>query len=418
MEDADEVQRKQRKLLYLESLRGIAAVVVILSHFANAFFPAAAINPTDPTHNAYEWWFHNTPLGIVLAGNFAVCLFFVMSGYVLVRPYFLAKRSEVLVSAAYRRYFRLMPPAALSVLIALLLMKLHLFTNQAVVPLSGSYHWLNALWNFPPSIKVALYQAFAGSFLANQVSFNPLLWTMTVEFLGSMLIFGVASVFGNQPKRWLVYAALAIIFARTYYLGFIVGMALADYFSAPGAVARIHVRERYLTLLLVTGLLLGAYPSDGYASISWYKSLVIPFLNSAQLISLWHTIGATFVVGSILIWTRAKSLLSHRSVVFLGRMSFSLYLTHLIILCTLGTELFVLLHTHMGYRLSVLVTSLVTFGVIFVVAYAYTRFVDEPSIRRARRIGAWLMDRTPGSPEDQPNGASAKRERGAGVSII
>lgn len=398
MEDADEVKQKKRKLLYLESLRGIAAFVVVLSHFALAFYPVMESGHASPAHTPFDIWFYDNPLGIVVAGNFAVCLFFVMSAYVLVRPYFLSKRHDVIVSAAARRYFRLMPPAALSIAISYLILKFKLYTNMAAISLTGS-QWLGSLFGITPHLHDALYQAFIGAFLNDQVTFNPLLWTMTNEFLGSMLIFGIAAVFGQLRKRWVIYAIFGFIFIRSYLMGFVIGMALADYMAAHDGklvAPQLRVRTPFLVLATLLGLVLGAYPSDGSAGSSMYRYLSIPHFDVFSLMSFWHTIAAVLVVGSLLFWTSAQKFLSNRWFVQLGKMSFSIYLTHMILLCTVATGAFeVLRHHHIGYRLSTAITFVLFMVVVFGVGYLYTNFVDMRSIVWARKVGAWIMSKSP-----------------------
>jgi peptidoglycan/LPS O-acetylase OafA/YrhL len=415
VDDADELQDKRGKLLYLESLRGLAAMLVVFSHYASAFYPASAQDPAAPLHSHLEPWLHNTPLGLLLAGNFGVCIFFVMSGYVLVRPFFLSKRHELLVSAAVRRYLRLMPPVAVSVLAAYVLLKLHLFTNQALVPVTGSA-WLQMLFGFTAHLHDALYQAFVGAFLSGQATYNPLLWTMTTEFLGSMLIFGIAALVGWLSKRWIFYAALMLVFARSYYLGFICGLVIADYLTTEHGIAmRARLRHYgwYLASLLVGGLLLGAYPADGHADVTWYHAFVLPMFSRGQLISFWHTMGALLVVGSILMWPRMKGWLSAKWLVGLGEMSFSIYLTHMLILCTVVTAVFARVHLHMGYGRSFALTFFITLPFILGVSYFYTRYVDGPAIRGARRFGKWVMRDKEAKVANAPAGARASKEASA-----
>ena len=320
-----------------------------------------------------------------------------MSGYVLVRPFFLAKDLGILTSAAFKRYWRLMPPAAISVFAAYLLLRFHAFTAMSAEHITGSI-WLENKWTFLPHLHDALYQAFVGAFFNMDVpSYNPLLWTMTIEFLGSMLIFAVAAIVGAKAKRWLVYAGLVVLFSRTYFLGFIVGLILADYLSHPGTIARIRIKEPYLILLVGMGLLLGSYPSDLRPDLSpWYRHLIFFNFNSLELMIFWHTLGAAMVVGGLLVWTRAKQALSHPWLVKLGKMSFSLYLTHMIILCSAGTAMFTAFYNHhFGYRDSFLLTCLLTGILILGVSYLYTRWVDGPSIRYSRVVGKWLSSDGP-----------------------
>ena len=62
-------------------------------------------------------------LSILWNGNFAVCIFFVLSGYVLSRPYYFGNRLETLRERHLKRYLRLSIPIAASVFIGYFMMK-------------------------------------------------------------------------------------------------------------------------------------------------------------------------------------------------------------------------------------------------------------------------------------------------------
>ncbi len=64
-----------RRFYELDSLRGVAALTVVLHHFSR-------ICPENFTHLLIR-----TPLRLLLAGDQAVILFFLLSGFVLTLPY-------------------------------------------------------------------------------------------------------------------------------------------------------------------------------------------------------------------------------------------------------------------------------------------------------------------------------------------
>ena len=74
-----EVDRKP----YLDGLRGFAAVMVFFGHLAIALMPAmVTFNPAE-SHGGLEIAVGQSPLSILWQGNFAVCLFFVLSGFLI-----------------------------------------------------------------------------------------------------------------------------------------------------------------------------------------------------------------------------------------------------------------------------------------------------------------------------------------------
>jgi peptidoglycan/LPS O-acetylase OafA/YrhL len=387
----EENGEQKARLFYLEGLRGLAALVVVLNHFSNTFFPAASYVPALQTHAWWEPLLHNTPLGFFLAGNFSVCLFFIMSAFVLTRPFFLKRDRSVIVKAATKRYFRLLPPVAVSVIVALALLKLQWFTNQAAAAATGSV-WLHGLFATPGVIREALYQAFVGSLITGDVSYNPLLWTMTYEFLGSMLIFATAALVGRRRWRWIAYAALGVLFIHSFYLGFIIGMVLAD-LAANSKSFKAWTRSlsrTFAAALVLSGLLLAAYPSDGYPGASLYHAFVLPGFDAVALMAFWHTLAATLLILGVFAWVRAQNALGHPWLVQLGKMSFSMYVIHLIFICTVTTWLFSRL-TPLGYLWAAGLACLASLFFILGLSYAYTRLFDAPAIRAANKFGSWFM---------------------------
>ncbi|WP_443147193.1 acyltransferase family protein [Paenibacillus sp. KACC 21273] len=83
-----------QKLKYLDGLRGLAALIVVISHFVVAFYPSLYNGSIDSVHTqkSLELWISKSPFNLFYNGNFAVCVFFVLSGYVLSYKFFITKR--------------------------------------------------------------------------------------------------------------------------------------------------------------------------------------------------------------------------------------------------------------------------------------------------------------------------------------
>ena len=192
-----------RKIGYLDGLRGLAAFQVVFHHFILTFYPALFIFPGVATHlpGTIEATISASPLNLLWDGNFAVCLFFILSGYVLSHKFFLHGNAEIATAAAVKRYFRLALPAAFSVLLAYVMMKLSLFFNQPAGVAAGS-DWLAGVWTFQPRFFDALNQAFLGVFFAGTFSYNAVLWTIALEFAGSFIVFGFLALFGTARNRF------------------------------------------------------------------------------------------------------------------------------------------------------------------------------------------------------------------------
>ena len=103
------------KLNYLDGLRGWAAAIVLLDHWM-------LMGYNDPTSQSqsvlWESWLFRTPLRLFIDGGFAVSIFFVLSGYVLMIKYMKNQgRTDLITSGLIKRYPRLMFPAFVSLIL-------------------------------------------------------------------------------------------------------------------------------------------------------------------------------------------------------------------------------------------------------------------------------------------------------------
>lgn len=365
-------------------------MMVVFTHFVGSFFPAVMGGADYPIHSKFDLLIHSTPLAVLVNGNFAVCVFFVLSGFVLTRAFFITGDSGLLTRAAIKRYVRLMPPVVASVALAYVILRLGLFYNQQAAQVSGS-PGLAEMWPFAAHFREALSQAFYGVFVKGvpgSESYNPVLWTMQIEFLGSFLVFAAAALFGKHHGRLAVYAVLLVLLWNRYYAGFVIGLILADLTTRGGWEPLIAKLKWPVWLgLVLAGLYFGGYPSSASAAGTVYD--VFPTLvHALQPFQVWHTLGAGLLVVGVLGWARAQAVLSWRPFVELGRQSFSLYLTHLTLIASFSSYLFLqLTASKLGYRTSFLIMVAVSLVLMFSVSWLYTKWIDEPSIRLAAWVG-------------------------------
>ena len=129
----------------LEGLRGLAALMVVASHYVHAFYPSLATGNMGFQHMTYEDNIYGTPLTLAFAGTFAVAIFFVLSGFVLTIGFFQTKKIDIIKKLASKRYLRLMLPALASIFLCLVLMKLNIASIDSAASLAHS-KWLADAW--------------------------------------------------------------------------------------------------------------------------------------------------------------------------------------------------------------------------------------------------------------------------------
>ena len=384
----------------LESVRGLAAVNVLFAHFLVMFFPYLGNNLWNDRNTTVravaqkypvEEIFGSAPFTILFNGTFPVCIFFVLSGYVLSQRFIQTGDRGVLYDGALKRLPRIIVPVLASVLLAWALLTAGLMAT-AEGPGLGAASWLTDAYTTPVSFGSALWLGLVGAPLLGQTVINAPLWTMRIELMGSFLIFAAFWLAGRH-RPWLAAGAffsVLLLFNRgssnnIFFLGFLIG-ALIHYVRP-----LIYGRAWLTTLLLMVGLLLGGF--DYSAAYYWLDNIQLPSmgpfvadLHGARM-SLYFTAGAALVIAAVVASPRVSRWLSHGALTRLGRVSFALYLIHWPIMCSLSLHVAAFgLAQGLTYPQAVALSAAVSFPAIFLAASLFTRAIDEPAIALAKRF--------------------------------
>jgi peptidoglycan/LPS O-acetylase OafA/YrhL len=375
-----------RKIHYLDGLRGLAAFVVVFHHFILAFYPALFLGINAQTHlgAGQEAFLSGSVFNLFYNGNFMVCIFFVLSGFVLSYKFFVKKDHEILTQSASKRYLRLVIPVAVSISLAFFLMKFSLFYNQQAGIISGS-NWLGVFWRFTPNFGDALSQILLGTFFTNVYDYNVTLWTVAFEFFGSFLVLGFLALFGQAKNRSVAYVFAIIFFFQSYYLAFILGMLLSDlYVHRETFFGKLNKNKLIQAGLLLAGLFLGAYPSGRGVEGTWYASMEKEYLvNSAVL---YHILGAFLLILVLLNSKRMQKIFAHKYLLFLGEISFSMYLLHFIVLGSFSSFIFINLAPRMQYAPAFLLTFVTSLALIIALSYLMYLYVDMKAVRFSKLV--------------------------------
>lgn len=351
------------RFYYLEGIRGLCAASIVLHHFFLLLYgPMIPKGYTDQ----------------------GVCVFFVLSGFILSAKYFRTGEKDSLSSAAIRRYLRLTAPAFCSILITAVFMRLGFFyyhecrgiTQTPLDVFHGEY-------GFTYAIREGLWgQYFTFDF---GTSFNPALWTMSFELFGSFLVFSFLALFGDM-RRWVLYIIALLIFGKGYYLAFILGMILSDItfsrLKMEFPKGKLHVLWLPLAVYLM-------FYTEGHPL---YTQLHLPLMDRAGIAPnvFFHILGATALIWGVLTNPFLQKILALPPLVKLGGHSFSLYLIHDIILSSFGggTLLF-LLGKDISYPVALSGAALVSLPFLTLFTVGLSR-VDRYSKDMGRKFEAWM----------------------------
>lgn len=247
---------------YLDGLRGLAAFIVVVSHFLIGFYPSFHTGNIDTlrTNSGIEILFAKTPLNLIYGGNVSVCIFFILSAYVLTYRFFRDNNENIIISSLVRRYLRLMPPVLFSITVAYCLMKLGLFYNVEASKVTLSDWWLGSFYNFEPNFYEMIKQGLYGVFLEHSYTYNSVLWTMYYEFYGSLIVLVSALVFGKIKNRYIFYVVALLITVKTYFFTFFLGLILSDLSNSKNNFT-IRYNKNYINIIfIIIGLFLASYP--------------------------------------------------------------------------------------------------------------------------------------------------------------
>jgi peptidoglycan/LPS O-acetylase OafA/YrhL len=265
--------------------------------------------------------------------------------------------------------------------------------NVPAAAVSGSSQWLATLWPQMPSFREALWQGSYG-ILAGKASpgvFNNVLWTMNLEFFGSFLVYAFAALFGQARQRWLAYGVGVLLFWNGYYLAFIFGMILCD---IGVAFPKFKLHPLVGLLAGMNGLLLGARPIPSSTHLV-YSDWKIPFLPSADMFVLPHVIGAGLVLLAVVYSPLLRRTFATKPLRYLGKISFSMYLIHVLIIGSIGSAALSYWSPHHSYLVAMVGATVLSAPVIVLVAHYFNRFIDAPAVRISNKLNrGWLSIRS------------------------
>jgi len=387
------MEAKTNRLLALEGLRGVAAVIVVIFHALLIFFPSFYYGPAFNVEGLHTFSFednlYGNPLNVFLSGPFAVAIFFVISGFVLTVGFFQTNDQMIIKKLAMKRYIRLALPALASILIVACVLAIGLGTLKLDVQAITQSIWLERIWLIVPNLGEALYQGLVGIFTVGDVSYNPVLWTMQYEFVGSFIVFIVAILFRQSKFRWIIYLALIVGLYNTWYLGFILGMILADLYVL-GYFPFTRRKKPLMVLVLFAGLLLGSY-IDGVSDGTFYSFLKVSWLGDIQSLVFYFSVGAALVTVAVLTMPKVSKFFESKIISGLGKYTFSLYLMHMVVLFTVGAGFFLLFNSIAGYTTAAVLTIIATLPVVALVTYLFEKYIDAPSIKLSGVFANWML---------------------------
>lgn len=378
---------QKNKIYFLDGLRGFAALAVVFNHFIDAFYPKISGEFSGAiTLQTWEKILAYTPFGLFFNGDFAVCIFFVISGLVISRSFFQHENFHQAPLYVCKRYLRFVLPVAFSALIAWLITHLGFSHNKEIFAVTNST-WVERFFIYDFGFFSAAAYGFIEVFFFNcSYHFNPVLWTMVYEFWGSILIYFLLYLFGNKPYRAFIFMGLAIFSSGYYVSAMMFGVILSDqkfYEKIQKNITNFLKNKFYHYSVIALILLLSSYPENNqFVQKSFYK-----FLNfNDDSMVFYHSIAAFLLLIFLLNSTNLQKFLSSDLSRFFGRISFSIYLIHPAIIVSFSAITLLALNQYLSYFTAFFISLSLTFILTISLANFIHRYVDLSGINFANFV--------------------------------
>lgn len=431
----------------LDALRGICTCIVVTGHFWFAFGGPVPIP------------------GLINASLLSVCVFFVLSGYVIAYSYLLEGKTRTLLSAGFRRLPRLLMPAACANLLAWMLRALGAFgSEQQWRKLSGST-WCDTCMpsTLTPLSAVSSSYELMWSFGYGPYYF-PWQWTIGHEIFGSIIVFMLAPFvrwfvqfriagfdelvhmgkfcWPLQLQRCIIVHSVCMVSLFTAGKGLEMWLKSLAYAAVPedadpdpmlwGIAAQVQSQTRTAFFfvgglaLAQTSIVLRAPSRGGFCwsdmlRAKWGEMYLTKWVLPMSLIAFPIAVPLFFEcvdnhicyrphdwfrhIRPVLEMCGALSLLAGvlcsppefraqlAKLSWLGRLSFGIYLLHMLVVFSIGLPLYVWLDHRVSHHLTMALLIALCAGPLMFSAHLFWLAVEEPiAMRLPRQTFALLWD--------------------------
>ncbi len=255
------------------------------------------------------------------------------------------------MKGAVKRWPRLMGPVLVAVLFSYSLFYFHLYAFEDAGAVSGSSWLVKFAGAFQQGgaqdatrlsihLRDALLQGSFFVFFRGDALFDGSLWTMQPEMLGSFIAFGIAPILleARKASPYLTVALIVLViimlfFVRTDLAAFPVGVGLAV--LLPRQALPLRPALAFGGLLLAFYLL--GYPGP---AIGAYSPFTLLAFGGKMPPTYPQIAGAAIVIALLETFPAIRKPLSSRFSRFIGELSFPIYLLHILIICSVGSMIY------------------------------------------------------------------------------
>lgn len=364
--------KNQEPLYFLDGIRGLMALNVILCHFVVVYYPQMYFLNHADSLGGFLSLFAKTPLSVLINGDVAVRYFFVLTGFLVGRTSFLKNiQPHQIVSRSIKRYTRLFPIVAISTIFTFFTMIFQLQKHHSIVDLALNGSFLTYYCDFEPTIFNLLINIFVYPFIRTSDYVGPF-WSIRYEFWGYILTLVVCHLLKEYKYRRVGYAIIAVLcFSQlsSDYVPFILGAFVADllYNQNPDCFDKFCKNWIHSKFVVFSCLIIGLYFACCPMSFTTIYRVFeyVPKLTTDLLRSL----GVAMVLFAMHHLPKLQTWFSGRLFLSLGKVSFEVYALHWPIMLTLQAWLFSKFIVITSYDFAAMAAFFATLPVIYAASH-------------------------------------------------
>ena len=305
---------------WLDTLKGLACLIVFLDHFYLAFRPQL---------EGVEAFLNIKPFAILINGNFAVCLFLLISAYIISSSVYCHRSFEAIQKIAFKRYFRLMPPIFFASILSLVISKTIGYFNDEVGAILNN-GWLTGFFSQELTVGNMIKTSLVDVWWKGNSIFNGPFWMLYIMFLGTFLVI-ILSIITATGKKGGVLVLSCVLGIYLYLEDYLFCMVLGNILGYLKCNTEFFSKwnKNNICIVISVMLLLSAFYLPAYQIEIMDGISKIGIRNIFKNRIFYNGMGSFFLVFSVMGLSKIKTFLGRSTILDrINEISFSIYLVH------------------------------------------------------------------------------------------
>lgn len=356
------------RIKFVEGCRGLAAIMVVLSHMIGVFYPAYYFNrELSYVENNIDYIIGHSPLSFFSSGDAGVVMFLLITGFGV---YMTAQSSKFnLKKFVITRYVKLVTISILGAFPVWLLIKLD-FLYVLDVMKEIRVPWLDAWAPWDLSFITCMLHTPLVSFQ----KYNGVLWTMNFFFYGAIISYITQVLISHKLRNDIIMYIILIVMLINmewsyYYIPCILGVISGQIYNE--YKEKIKIKGFYTILLLILGLYLWSYPMTDTGTIAYPNFLVHEYAV------VYHSLGVFLFFVAVMFSRVLIKIMESDLLLLLGKYSVAIYLLHSPLLSSFSSYIFIELPTEWGYHYKTSIVFVSTIMMLPIVTVLFNHLISR-----------------------------------------